>query len=174
MNDVMNDTITRVMESYRNALKGLDRTAPMIAMGRSRIKKEDREKFVKLQATGYRRLDWRRFHPASCTQNRSRYFFKPYDEDTEEIFYIDEYDSVEDFELMQKAMMNFWKNQSHKSLSSEAEEHQKLGEEISSLSIPGTQEILFFNEIEQLRIQFEPWKVRAAALPNPAPEDLIR
>jgi hypothetical protein len=71
---------------------------------------------------------------------------------------LDEYDSAEAFEAMQKLVAG---NFSGPSSEAQKARHQQL----LDLMVPGTTlEPIVYSEIESARIEFEPWRLRAAAL----------
>lgn len=138
------------------------RSAPLVFVTRWRIPKENHQRMIDLVTgtIGNWGMDTQRMQPGALFYSRTRHWFRP-DPDgaTEEWWFMDEYDSVEAFEAMQKNVRTA--SFSGPNAEKQRERHQRLLE----LMVPGTAlEPVLYSEIESARIEFEPYKARAAAL----------
>jgi len=114
--------------------------------------------------------DYQRKHPETFTYSRTRTFYRV-DEatDTEEWFFMDEYD---DIELFHKAA-ELWTGDPATNHPMAEEVLTKNHPKWASLLVSGTTfppDQRLFTELEELRLEFEPWSRRAAALKRDADE----
>jgi len=141
------------------------RKSPLVFVTRWHIPKENHDKMAEIVtgSIGNVGLDTQRMHPGSLFYSRTRHWFRPEEDGkTEEWWFMDEYDSAEAFEAMQKAVKGIFAGPG-------AEELRAHHQQLLDLMVPGTTvEPILYSEIESARIEFEPYKIRAAALERAA------
>jgi hypothetical protein len=137
------------------------KNAPLVFVTRWIIPKENHDKMVEFSTgiVGHWGMDTQRTLPLRVAYSRTRHWFRPSDDGkTEEWWFMDEYDSSEAFEAMQKLVAG---NFSGPGAEAQKARHQQL----LDLMVPGTTvEPIIYSEIESARIEFEPWRFRASAL----------
>jgi hypothetical protein len=133
---------------------------PLVFVTRWRIPIENHDKMVEhvTGTVGNWGMDTQRMQPDKVFYSRTRHWFRPADDGkTEEWWFMDEYDSAEAFHAMQKAVMGRFAGPA-------AEEQKARHQQLLSLMVPNTTlEPIIYSEIEPARIEFEPYKIRAAA-----------
>lgn len=138
------------------------RKTPLVFVVRWRIPKENHQAMVDMVtgSIGNWGMDSQRQEPLKVFYSRTRHWFRPEtDGATEEWWFMDEYDNIEAFEAMQKSVVE------NRFSSSTLEKQQARHRQLLSLMLPGTTlEPTIYCEVESARIEFEPYKIRAAAL----------
>ena len=108
-------------------------------------------------------MDVQRTQPDKLFYPRTRNWFRPEEDGkTEEWWFMDEYDSAEAFDAIQKMVKGRFTGPG-------AEEQKARHQQLLNLMVPNTTlEPIIYSEIESARIEFEPYKIRAAALERAA------
>ena len=138
--------------AYFGPVLAYARDAPLVFVARWRIPKENYDKMVKF-STGM--IDMQRTLPTNVGYSRTRHWFRPSDDGkTEEWWFMDEYDSAEAFEAMQKLVAGIFGGPG-------AEAQRARHQQLLDLLVPGTSiEPVIYSEVESARIEFEPWRFR--------------
>jgi hypothetical protein len=154
MSEVKTNAFTQPLPDYA-------RKAPLVFVTRWHILKENHDRMAELVtgSIGKWGMDTQRMHPDKVTYSRTRHWFRPSDDGkTEEWWFMDEYDSPEAFEAMQKMVASRFGG-------SDVEAQKARHKQLLALMVPGTVlEPIIYSEIESARIEFEPFRFRAAAL----------
>jgi hypothetical protein len=137
------------------------KSGPLVFVTRWRIPKENHDKMVEYAAgtLGNYGMDTQRAYPLKVAYSRTRSWFRPSDDgQTEEWWFMDEYDNAEAFEAMQKLVAGEFTGPG-------AEARKARHQQLLDVMVPGTTlEPVIYSECEVARIEFEPWRFRAATL----------
>lgn len=134
---------------------------PLVFTYSWKIRKQDHDKMMQygIGRVGAWGMDTQRAHPLEHLYSRTRSWFAPdADGETEMWWFMDEYDSAEAFRHMQRLVVERFTGD-------HAQEQDARHFDLESIMIPGSaQGPTLFSENAEVRIEFEPYKIRAAAL----------
>lgn len=140
------------LEPLPDYLKG----GPLVFVVSWRAPIENHDKLVEHIAEG---MNIQRLIPSQVAYSRTRTWFKPSDDGkTEDWWFMDEYDSAEAFEAMQKLVRSFF-------LGDRAPEFAQRQQKLLALMEPGTEMVpVLYSQVVPSRIEFEPYAARATVI----------
>ena len=156
--DRRNDPVGEVKHNvWLDPVPAFVKGAPLVFVVTWRAPVENHDKIVQWCADG---MNVQRQIPSQVSYSRTRTWFRPSDDgQTEEWWFMDEYDSVQAFEAMQKLMAPRFTG----GVGSEqtAQSHSKL----LDLLVPGSDMTpVLYSESSGSRIEFESFTARAAVI----------
>jgi hypothetical protein len=134
----------------------LKKGGPLVFVVSRRAPTENHDRIVEHIADG---MNIQRLIPSQVAYSRTRTWFKPCDDGkTEQWWFMDEYDSAEAFEAMQKLVRSSF-------VGDRATDVAKRHQELLTLMVPGTELVpVLFSEVGPSRIEFEPYAARAKVI----------
>ena len=129
---------------------------PLVFVVSWRAPAENHDRLVEYIAEGG---NIQRLIPGQVAYSRTRTWFKPCDDGkTEQWWFMDEYDSAEAFEAMQKLVRSAF-------VGDRGAEFAKRQQNLLALMVPGTELVpVLFSEVGPSRIEFEPYAARATVI----------
>lgn len=133
------------------------KAGPLVFVVTWRAPKENHDEIVKWTGDG---MNIQRVIPSKVTYSRTRTWFRPSDDgETEEWWFMDEYDSPEAFEAMQQLMAPRFTGGTGSEET--AQQHSKL----LDLLVPGSDMVpVLYSESGSARIEFEPFTARSTVI----------
>lgn len=140
-------------DAYRNPLPDFVKEGPLVMVCKWRAPKENHDKMTEHIRTN---MNFQRVDPTSMFYVRTRHWYRPLDDGTEEWWFMDEYENAEAFETMQKRFRESFMD------------NQDTGGHFDSwlsMLVPGTvitQDL--YSEVDGGRVEFEPFAQRKEAI----------